>query len=212
MIDTTITACIRPEILERTLSSFSSNLRNFSFKESTCYINVDPLPEKEDPQLVIDVAKKYFKEVVANTPQNPNFGMAVKWVWERVQSPTFLHLEDDWHLNSLVDANILIDALSKKNGISGISLKKRCLTSVCKIFICPSFIRTEWAKATIASIGQGDNPEFFVRSKSCGRTKWLFYPFNHNSPPIIDDIGREWMIKDGRYSKKGDFFKGWTKK
>ena len=66
MIDVTIPAVRRPEILRKTLDSFFKNL----FKATPCHaiINVDPVGLEIDSMRVVDVCREYFDEVVFNLP------------------------------------------------------------------------------------------------------------------------------------------------
>ena len=87
------TATFRPEIIDRTYKSFTDNLLGIDFKISTLYLNVDPIPVGNTKE-VIDVAKKYFGNVVYNIPEEPNFTKAIKWCWSQVKNEYFFNLEE----------------------------------------------------------------------------------------------------------------------
>ena len=47
-LEFTTTACNRPEILEKTYKSFTTNLKDINFNKSTLYINIDPSPDNNN--------------------------------------------------------------------------------------------------------------------------------------------------------------------
>ena len=94
----TTTACNRPELLERTYSSFTKNIKGLDFKKCILYINVDPSPHGQNIEKNEEVAKKYFGKVIVNYPDKPNFARAVIWCFTQVRGEYFFHLEDDWVL------------------------------------------------------------------------------------------------------------------
>ncbi len=96
----TTTACLRPELLDRTYSALSNNLLDVDIKtEGTLYINIDPIPPRPDAEIndVIETAKKYFKTVHYNIgSENGNFAAAINWVFSQPKGEYFFHIEDDW--------------------------------------------------------------------------------------------------------------------
>src|SRR4030043_1164252 len=95
MIDITMTATLRPQVISQTLESFCRNI----FKDRNSYrliVNIDPVGEKVKTAKVLEVCKQYFKNIVFNTPKFPSFPSAVVWCWSKVESDFSFHLEDDW--------------------------------------------------------------------------------------------------------------------
>ncbi len=81
-IDITTSATIRPSLLNKTLSSFCSNM----FIDAHDYrliINVDPIGDSTSADEVLDVARSHFNEVVYRKPDVPCFADAVIWCWKR---------------------------------------------------------------------------------------------------------------------------------
>jgi len=103
IIDITTTALIRPQLLEKTYKSFCEKM----LKGYPCrlFINIDPFGDTKEynTQDVINVAQKYFKNVVVNVPKTAHMTTATKWLWNQVESKYFFNLEDDWEL--LFDLN-----------------------------------------------------------------------------------------------------------
>jgi len=96
--DITVTATIRPDILNTTLNSFVNNL----FEHTTdlhLILNIDSVgDENYTVNDVINVAARYFKDITVFAPETPGFPAAVRRVWTAVRSDVFFHLEDDWLL------------------------------------------------------------------------------------------------------------------
>src|SRR5262245_309758 len=101
-VDVCIVATRRPELLRRTLQSFSENmLRHFQVARSI--INIDPaFGDEDDLAACIAVVREYLPETEVLTPEVPGFCAAVKSNWSRTGSEFVIHLEDDWTLNTII--------------------------------------------------------------------------------------------------------------
>ena len=116
MLDITTTACIRPDILRQTFSSFKQNmLRDYPCR---LIINIDPVGDDVKQQAVLDVCGEYFKEIIYRTPEKPDFPAAFLWCWQQVKSDYVLHLEDDWSLEHFVDYVKLIIEHSRQQNVA----------------------------------------------------------------------------------------------
>lgn len=95
-IDFTIVCGSRPDLLARTLASFSQRLfANFRF--SRCFANIDLFGGDEvDRQKCEALLLSYFSEIRVTKPATPSYGMAVKSLWLQTSSPYIFHMEDDW--------------------------------------------------------------------------------------------------------------------
>jgi len=132
MIDITITATIRPDLLYRTLKSFYDNCFNdYSYKIKNdnlhIIINIDPVGDTNNYKQhnIIDVCKKFSNNVTYNKPLKPNFTKAVKWVWSRCKSNYVFHLEDDWILTRPIDLMKLISYLDSDEVVAVKLFKKK---------------------------------------------------------------------------------------
>ena len=67
-IDITMTATLRPIILEQTLKSVVENIIT-NEHEFRLIINIDPSGEKIQQKIVLKVAKTYFKDILYNYPK-----------------------------------------------------------------------------------------------------------------------------------------------
>jgi hypothetical protein len=126
-IDVTMTAVIRPEVLENTLSSFFKYIFSSSYTYSLI-LNIDCIGDDAyKSNDVIDIAKKYFSSITCNISQNPNFPKAVKWVWFHSQSEFVFHLEDMWNARMSINFNDLVYVLDQYPDIANIFLFKALL-------------------------------------------------------------------------------------
>jgi len=229
IIEFTTTSTIRPEVLDETYGSFSHDIVDVDFKNSTLYINIDPVPEG-DIQKVIDVAKKYFGKVVSNVPSTPNFTNALKWCWKQPTGDFFFHLEDDWTLRKKTTMEELINKLSGiienankykiKNRMLdryvAVNLRAYDFINDGRICLSPGLFLSSWAKQAAEILDPLHNPERQMR-KGFGigkdfliNSRALHHPHNRNNI-IISDIGRKWLDKS-EYKKDGNMaFVQWKK-
>ncbi|MFW6130611.1 MAG: hypothetical protein ACOC56_05440 [Atribacterota bacterium] len=212
------TATCRHRILDRTYASFTQNIFGVNFRESTLYLNIDPVPD-DDPQKTVNVAKRYFKNVVVNIPNECNFSKAVQWGFSQPKKKHFFYLQDDWVLSGRVKIKSIIDMLGKCVYIerplrSGV--KKRCRIVVVnlraysiirdyRICFSPGLFLTKWAKYFSKKMDIDYNPEKQLRPKhknnpGGGIISGLFVGLHvPQKKEIVSDIGRDWMIKNNIY-------------
>jgi hypothetical protein len=238
-IDVTITACLRPEILETTLRSFFDGM--FRAHECRLIINVDPVGLDVPQKSVVDVCRSYSPVVVSRTPSEPSFPVAFKWVWMQVEAPYVFHLEDDWELLSPVSLSKMVELMESEPDLAVLRLPRwrtESLTSKNwghfypwngRFFECPegrkaelgfcghpSLIRGDFVKKTTPYLDEGKNPEkqFHYNYKIVEVVKKYRYGVyaTQNSPPIIREIGEQWKIANG-WIKQGNraHFVKWTR-
>lgn len=221
MIDFTTTAMDRPELIYKTYQSFSENL-NIDLKQHNLYINIDCVRNNEDYKLVINVCKKFFKNIIYNVSTDPNFSRAINWCWSNANSDFIFHLEDDWILLEKVDVLKLINNFENNKNLNQVPLRaynddygKYCLS--------PSIISKNLYKAVAGNLNEKLNPEVQLRGSKFGikmpeltNSKdyikndgmIIVYPPDKNKI-IVKDIGKNW-IKSTKFRKpniKSDFVK-----
>lgn len=122
-IDVITTATIRPDLLERTLHSFSRLLAQHD--RWRLLLNVDPIGRKDKTRRdVVDVAKQYFDEIVLNLPKEPSFPAAWFWCVEQVENEFVLWLEDDWELLLPVDLIEMIAIMRENEDLASLRLPR----------------------------------------------------------------------------------------
>ncbi|RLA00565.1 MAG: hypothetical protein DRQ42_05245 [Gammaproteobacteria bacterium] len=99
MIDITITATRRPELLDKTLSTFCRYLfftEPFTPKDYYVYINVDPVGVNTTSESIVSIVKDYFPNVKFRIAKKAHFPTAFLWCWDMTTSNYVFHLEEDW--------------------------------------------------------------------------------------------------------------------
>ena len=224
-IDVTTSATIRPGLLHATLSSFRDNLLNTNH-DYRLIINVDPAGEEDKTaDDVIEVAKSHFDNVVSRAPKTPCFAGAVIWCWSQVESDLVFHLEDDWVMIRPIDLDKMLGTISEFGNFASFRLAKqnqKCsgmglrVKPYDRISLNPVFIRKKFIKKAIRHMSPTKNPEKQLRTADpeCGKfiknTSHGVY-VEQGSGIIVQDIGRKWMMKHGRYVKPTGFLQ-WKKR
>ena len=187
MLDVTMTATLRPEIVDQTLTSFRSNL--FGSTDIRLIINIDPVGDDVSPADVSAVAREHFGDfVTVRYAAEPSFPTALRWCWEQVTTPYFFNLEDDWTLLAKLDIVNMITVLEACPWLALLRLPKGpASTTHCRqssshkepyyvwngsYFECPhgrikrnsyygspSLIRTNWARDVLPLMHAGASPE-----------------------------------------------------
>lgn len=241
MLDITMTACNRPEILERTLSSFHENM-NLKNVKCRLVVNVDKVGTDAPLKETIEICLNYFRDTKFNFPEIPSFPKAFKWAWSQVEAPYVLHLEDDWELLRPISLHEIIELLDKYEDLALLRLPAFIATENTmknwnkffpwngEFFECPkeivgglgfcghpSIIKNKFVKHIAQFIDTKRNPEKQIKGRN-GLLKDFLTSFRYgvygkpNSPPIIRDLGRKWMIEKG-WGKEGSkaWFVRWKK-
>jgi len=220
IMDFTTTAMARPDIVDKTYTTFSKNLKGINLKECRLFINIDPLPKDIDRKKVTEVAQKHFKEVYSNYPDKPNYTAAYNWIWSSAESEFIFNLEDDWELLREISVPELLKYFKKYPYLMEVALRaysykyKACPTS-------PSIMHSRYYKAVAGKLNEKINPEIQLRGKNFGiempaprfkiswKGKIIAYPEQNKEELIIlKDLGREWLKKSEFKRPKGK--KGFT--
>jgi len=194
----TTTACNRPELLDITYNSFTSNLKGVDFSKSTLYINIDPAPNSDNIFRVEEVASKYFGNVICNYPEAPNFAKAISWCFSKVSGEFFFHLEDDWVLNKTIHIDEIISKLNTSSLQCVLNKKSTIRSEIGEPMFIPSLFRTEHLKKYLPIMDAVSNPEaqmkYIYRKNQLLLNQYKSILFNR-SIEISSDIGRRWLIK-----------------
>lgn len=120
-IDICLVATRRPDLLRRTLSSFSEKILDH-FEVGNFYANIDPaFGDENELRLCKEIIRKRFPHASINTPSSPSFGKAVQLTWSQTTSDAFLHLEDDWIANTEIEPTT-IERVFQEREVAQISL------------------------------------------------------------------------------------------
>lgn len=114
LIDITITATLRPEILFRTLHSFYDRCFQPIAKECRVIINVDPVGHQNvDAKSMLNIVSSFFPHYKIFFPLEASFPKAFVWCWKNTTAPWIFHLEEDWELLQNVDIEEMIRTMNK---------------------------------------------------------------------------------------------------
>lgn len=219
MIDLTMTATRRPDLIAITLASFQENLFE-RLPVRTFFLNIDPIwGSEEDGDRVEEIAKSYFTTVVRR-PAEASYGGAVKWLWQQPETEWFLHLEDDWILSH----KISLKRLRQQMGMPGVvqiaianwtrlqRRRKRPVIGVGPLFASSKFARHAGVLMNPdldpdKQFRNGTNPALSMAAREL-RSVYFGGPFTKST---AIDIGRDWRDKRGIEKQIIDGAAVWTR-
>jgi GT2 family glycosyltransferase len=219
-----MTATSRPDIIERTIQSFTRNLIGIDYQEVFFLINLDNVPHmdhKEIEEKIESIMIKYCPYYMLIIQDTPNFTAAINRLWYLVNAEYIFHLEDDWLLMETVHIDKLVEYFNKNPNLMQVALRAYDY-EYNKLVLSPSLIHRRAFKSIAKKLDESQNPEIQLRGENFGifmpteasNNKGLVtaYPFN-KSHIIVKDIGRSW-IKKTEYQKPDKKFKftSWVKK
>ena len=190
MITFTTTAMPRPDILKKTYSSFSANIKDLNLKQQNLLINIDPVSHgtfEEDIEKTKSVAQQYFGEVVVNVPEKPNFTAAVDWCWATAETEFVFHLEDDWELRQAINVGKII-AKMRREGYMQAILRAYPYTYN-KLVLSPGIMHREYYSRFAGDFDYERNPEIQLRKPFV--KKEAIFVLGKN--PVVFDLGRSWL-------------------
>ena len=231
MIDFATTACNRPEIIEKTYYSLQQAIRGINLKECRLFINIDPMPNADNIEDNVRVAKKYFGEVIWNTPKKDDgsiadkgsFPNAFKWCIYQVSKPYCFYIQDDWLFAQTFHIGYLIKMVNTNPRIASVNLYKTDGGSSLprRIYLSPSLFKTGHFKKIALMLVPNYSPEKQLRPFSRknnpygGRilAKLGYYGvcYRKNYMPMVRDLGRPWMKDNGLEKSRGAYnnFQSW---
>lgn len=229
MIDVTTTAALRPKILDMTFSSFFKNMEwDGKFR---LIIDVAPVPEfkkgKVSQERVLEVARRYFDNIIPRTLDESKYSEAMKWAWKTSESDFVLQWEDDWKLVKKVYLQEIIDFMSSDDSIGMVYFDRSGKSVFSHKPYKDSFERINlsfWERTKGKSIGgppallkqsyiqdilkiMDDTicPDVISREPEIRKeiNKWRIFVYTgHSIGNIVVDIGKSWKIKNKIKMKK----------
>lgn len=219
-IDITMSATVRPSLLERTLSSFTEKMLTDK-NRYRLIINIDPIGESIPRKEVLKVAQKYFDDIIYNYPDLPGFCKAVMWCWGQTKGDYIFHLEDDWSLLCNINIDSMINILDKNPKLvslrlnkdnTGINKQTRSWGFMYypKISLNPTLFKGNFIREVVELMDPELNPEKQLRATDKHERGRLISLVTHgiytkdSTGIVVRDIGREWMDKS-KFSKEIGF-------
>lgn len=217
MIDITMTATVRPEIIKQTFMSFRNNLLKDKY-DYRLIINIDRIGENKKQKEIYKIARNYFSNIVVNFPKVPSFSNAVIWCWSQVTSSYVFHLEDDWKLIYPINMKEMIKILDSNPNLASLRLNKVRMKPnkspfvyAPKLSLNPTLFKGEYIKNVVKLMDSSRNPEKQLRpfnqenDREKYVAKWRYGIYTKESTNIlVVDLGRNWMKKT-RFRKKSSF-------
>lgn len=238
VIDISLVCGRRPELLERTLESFSKNVFS-NFEIANVFANIDPFCGTEEDGLSVEkLLKKYFQNCNIFKPNSPSFGAAVKRVWSATKSDIVLHMEDDWVAEESIDwlnfdkeltgnvaclSFMTLEKNWRKNSSFHTRYIKRKLfgvtywrSTVACFTTSPCFLRGDFARRCGELMDPSLDPEKqFSNGLNLDLEKYALkfsnkFLIGRESKYIIRDIGREYRFRSGLNKTIVDGVSVWT--
>ena len=240
-IDIAMTAVLRPKLLHGTLKTIVDRVVDHQDR-FRLVINIDPIGQKVNPQMVIDVCKEHFKNVIYNVADYPSFPRAVKWIWSQTTAPYVFHWEDDVDILFPIEVSDMIRILQKHDKLSSLRLykavtpkKKSFHTFGCKwdynedgFYIArdwrrqfglnPVLVKRAFVKEAVGRMVEHVNPEKQFRvSQDYMKPliqKWKYGLYTKPGKPRLVDgrKGQRWKNQMRLDKPKGVPFLEWEKK
>lgn len=232
LIDITITATRRPEILRKTLDTFVQYCFKPIIDQCRVIINIDPIGDNVPSCNVSDLVEMYFDRFIVGMPWDASFPRAFIWCWRQASAPWVFHLEEDWELLQSVDIMDMIRVMEAKPNLAVLRLPYRKSNENNQknwttfypwngtYFECPAGREKELGFCGHPSLIRGDfvrrttpfmNPELNPEKQFHGNHPIIMdivksYKYGTwgkpNDGAYIKDIGRDWMMLNG-WVKKG---------
>lgn len=200
-IDVVTTAMRRPEILAITYKSFFTRVSNLP--RLRIILNIDPLGNGSASECIV-IAKQYSDDVIVRTPLEPNFSSAINWCWSQLQSPYFIHLEDDWLLQREIDFEVWLQHLQSERLDQSVLLMKRPRDIADVSYSFRPHLGVSNSVKAVGSIPEEMNPEKYV---SLSQPKLASADFLTGGNHLVVDTGRKWAKAQG--FKKSSSSKQW---
>ncbi len=206
-IDVVLISTLRPDLLNLTLASFQKHFLD-QFTDIRIIINIDPVGESSSSQEeLLKLVSTYSIDIIHRTPSKGNFSQAVRWAWSQVESPFFLHLEDDWFLKKKVLKGAILEQFGMDEKLAGIRLnlsrnpKKQPLYSD-GISLNPSVFKTSIIKSLLGDFDIDKDPEKQFRNHRLLNDYNFLYYGKKNEGSFVIDTGKKWR-KANSFSKWG---------
>ena len=238
-LDITMTAVLRPEIINKTLKTFCANLFCDNGIKYRLIINVDIVGEKVKPAKIIKICERYFDNIKYRISHNPSFSKAVIWTWNQIEADYIFHLEDDWIIKRSVNLNDMINILHSNEKLSCLHLSKTNIKKVNRInwsgnrykycdgfymakkpfgfSLNPVLAKSEFIKSVVNHMTESNNPEKQIRvgNKKIRPIleKWHYGLYSEcGSAALVKDNGYHWRIEQNLIKPKRGQFILWEKK
>ena len=216
MIDITMTAAIRPDVLKKTLASIKEHVKYLG--ELRLIINIDNRGDSNHSVYDVNaVVYSYFpNSMICICATHSPISKSQRRIWERSESEYVLNWEDDWQALRPIDldkmkawllaypeASMLYFDREDKGVLThgGYSEVFEQLTdkiykrlSGILLWSSPALVRQSYIKQALPHIVDTEYMDYTARTKPVQKflSKWDFLTYVNGSP-FVRDLGRPWL-------------------
>jgi len=203
-IDVTIIATVRPDVLEKTLSSLIAMCPDIA--DARAVLNVDCVPVNTPDKFgnVYLMTKKYLPVKFMRAAWQPSFSRAVISAWQMTTAEYVFHLEDDWEFIKPIDLGKCIDMIDSGEA-DYIRFSKRPVPiseEANKIALLPGLWKGETVRGLARYMSAAYDPEKQLRHGFNEGIDSLLpkkiYDYSLTAGGIVcHDNGRKWRLQRG---------------
>ena len=219
MINLSLVATVRPEILRQTIDSF----KKFVITKDKFYVswNIDCTPKYDTYKIdeMLKIVSNAFGDIhFFRITEKPNFANAVITCWQHLHCNTSFtfHLEDDWIFIKPILLDSIINDLTQFNtNIKYVRFPKIGAAKLDKVALQPSLWKTDTLKCLAYVMTSQKDPEKQLRFSGAETDKFLPTKteiLDWQCGPYCDDIGRAWAKTNGaiKWNKNNSKEITWT--
>jgi len=205
-IDVTIIATVRPDVLEKTLSSLVKMCPAIA-KCGRVVLNIDNVPDDSECAIddVVDIARHFLPNIkCVRYSYQPSFSRAVISAWHMTTARYVFHLEDDWEFVRPINLDECIEMIGCGDAdYIRFSKRKRPIPEETnKIALLPGLWKGETVRGLARYMSAEHDPEKQLRHGfNEGVDRLLpkkIYDYSLSVGGIVcRDIGREWRDEVG---------------
>jgi len=220
MIDITMTAALRPEIVERTLKSISDHIIFNGILR--LIIDIAPVGDNKYNQLdILNIAPKYFSNINIRTRDISYQAEALIWAWRNAESEFILNWEDDWELLEDIYFDKLIEYFNYYRKLAAINFDRQEKSILnypgykdkfellnknlyqrkmgYSLGGPPALIRGEFIKQALKYVNPFEYFDITSRKPEVQSflNEWDHATLIHYDGPYVKDLGKEWRKKHG---------------
>lgn len=134
--DITMTATLRPELIERTLRSHIKYLFRECIRKARLIINIDMTGEKDKnlkvkkmEEILCFLEHYPFRSLSFRIGEPANFATAFFWCWDQAKTKYVFHLEEDWEMKQRVSFEKMVGLFDRDQSLVHLRLSSFVSTS-----------------------------------------------------------------------------------
>lgn len=179
-------------ILYQTFKHLNENIKDLELSNCDLYLNVDPHPNKNNIEDLINIAKKFFKNVIINIPDDCNSGKAFKWGINQFKKEYLFIIEANKCINKEFSIKNMIDKFSINENIVEVCLSPKRENPFLKYLTThPSLWEKKWLKKINVLLSENLNYEYQLRELALLEKK-IGYTLSNPNNIYLNHIGKKY--------------------